>query len=243
MKTFFIHIAKDDGFMIGTLINVAAILAGTALGLLLRRGIPERMRDTVMQGLGLCVILIGVSGAMKTADTMCVIVSIVAGGLLGSAVNIEHRLNQLGDLAERKLVHGSGGSSFAKGFVTASLVYCVGAMAIVGAMDSGLRGDHSTLIAKAALDGVSAIFFASTMGAGVGLSALAVLVYQGAIALLAGWLSPLLTDAVINEMSAVGGLLIIGIGLNMLYDKHLSVGNLLPAIFIPMAYLPLSALF
>ena len=101
MKTFFIYIAKDDGFMIGTLINVAAILAGTALGLLLRRGIPERMRDTVMQGLGLCVILIGVSGAMKTADTMCVIVSIVAGGLLGSAVNIEHRLNQLGDLAER----------------------------------------------------------------------------------------------------------------------------------------------
>ena len=105
--------------MIGTLINVVAILAGTALGLLLRKGIPEHMRETVMQGLGLCVILIGVSGAIKTADTMCVIVSIVAGGLLGSAVNIELRLNQLGDLAERKLVRGSGGSGFAKGFVTA----------------------------------------------------------------------------------------------------------------------------
>lgn len=230
--------------MIGTLINVVAVLAGTALGLLLRKGIPERMRETVMQGLALCVVLIGVSGAIKTGDTMCVIVSMVVGGLLGSAVNIEKRLDQLGALAERKLVRSQGeGSTFAKGFVTASLVYCVGAMAIVGAMDSGLRGDHATLIAKSALDGVSAIFFASTMGAGVGLSALAVLVYQGAIALLATWIAPLLTDPIINEMSAVGSLLIIGIGLNMLYDKHIAVGNLLPAIFVPMLYVPLSALF
>ena len=226
--------------MIGTLINVAAILAGTALGLLLRKGIPERLRDTVMQGLGLCVLLIGASGALKTADTMCVIISIVVGGLLGSAVNIEHRLDQLGQYAERKL-GGAGG--FSNAFVTASLVYCVGAMAIVGAMDSGLRGDHATLIAKSALDGVSAIFFTSTMGAGVALSAAAVLIYQGAIALLATWIAPLLTDPIINEMSAVGGLLIIGIGLNMIYDKHISVGNLLPAIFVPMAYIPIVSLF
>lgn len=229
--------------MVGTLINAAAILAGTALGLLLRKGIPERMRETVMQGLALCVILIGVSGAIKANDTMCVIVSMVVGGLLGSAVNIERRLDQLGSLAERKLIKGDQSGSFAKGFVTASLVYCVGAMAIVGAMDSGLRGDHSTLIAKSALDGVSAIFFASTMGAGVGLSALAVLVYQGAIALLATWIAPLLTDPIINEMSATGSLLIIAIGLNLLYDKHISVGNLLPAIFVPMAYVPLATLF
>jgi len=229
--------------MIGTLINVAAIIAGTVLGLVLRKGIPERMRSTVMQGLGLCVLLIGVSGAIKTGDTMCVIISMVVGALIGSAVNIEARLNALGELAERKFVKGKENGSFAKGFVTASLVYCVGAMAIVGAMDSGLRGDHSTLIAKAALDGVSAIFFASTMGAGVGLSALAILIYQGAIALLAGWLSPLLTDVIINEMSAVGSLLIIAIGLNMIYDKHLSVGNMLPAIFVPMAYIPLMNLF
>lgn len=229
--------------MIGTLINFAAIIAGTALGLLLRKGIPERMRETVMQGLGLCVLLIGVSGAIKTGDTMCVIVSMVVGGLLGSAVNIEHLLDQLGTFAERKLLNGRSDSTFAKGFVTASLVYCVGAMAIVGAMDSGLRGNHATLIAKSALDGVSAIFFASTMGAGVGLSAVAVLVYQGAIALLATWIAPILTDPIINEMSAVGSLLIIGIGLNMLYDKHIAVGNLLPAIFVPMAYVPLSALF
>jgi len=119
----------------------------------------------------------------------------------------------------------------------------VGAMAIVGAMDSGLRGDHSTLIAKSILDGVFAIFFTSSLGIGVGLSAVSVFVYQGSIALLAGWIEPLLSDAIITEMSAVGGLLIAGIGLNMIYDKHILVGNMLPAIFLPMAYVPLIALF
>ena len=134
--------------------------------------------------------------------------------------------------------------SIAKGFVTASLVFCVGAMAIVGSMDSGLRGDHSTLIAKSILDGVFAVIFTSSLGWGVGLSALAVLVYQGAIALLAMWIEPLLTTPIITEMSAVGGLLIMGIGLNMVYDKHhIPVGNMLPAIFLPMAYIPLMALF
>ena len=227
--------------MIGTLINMVAILAGSALGLLLRKGIPDRLRDTVMQGLGLCVLLIGASGALKTADTMCVIISIVVGGLIGAAVNIERQLERLGEAAEKKFAHSEGG--FANGFVTASLVYCVGAMAIGGSMDSGLRGDHATLIAKSALDGVSAIFFASALGPGVALSAVAVFVYQGAIALLATWIAPLLTDPIITEMSAVGGLLIIGIGLNMIYDKHISVGNLLPAIFVPMAYIPIMNLF
>lgn len=227
--------------MLGTVVNVCAILLGSALGLLLRKGLPQRLRDTVMQGLGLCVILIGLSGAICTADTMCVIISIVVGGLVGAAVNIEKRLEILGNLAQRKLARG--GDGFARGFVTASLVYCVGAMAIMGALDSGLKGDHATLIAKSALDGISAIIFASTLGPGVAFSALAVLVYQGAITLMAGWLKPLLTDAIVTEMSAVGGLLIVGIGLNMLYDKHIAVGNLLPAIFVPMVYFPLISLF
>lgn len=227
--------------MLGTVVNVCAILLGSALGLLLRKGLPQRLRDTVMQGLGLCVILIGLSSAIGTADTMCVIISIVVGGLVGAAVNIEKRLEILGNLAQRKLARG--GDGFARGFVTASLVYCVGAMAIMGALDSGLKGDHATLIAKSALDGISAIIFASTLGPGVAFSALAVLVYQGAITLMAGWLKPLLTDAIVTEMSAVGGLLIVGIGLNMLYDKHIAVGNLLPAIFVPMVYFPLISLF
>ena len=230
--------------MVGTLINTVAILVGTALGLLLRKGIPERLRETVVQGQGLCVILIGLSGALKTGDTLCMIICMVAGALIGAAINIEKRLNDLGAFLERKVTRGTGETgSVAKGFVSASLLFCVGAMAIVGAMDSGLRGDHSTLIAKSALDGISAIFFASSLGIGVGLSAFAVLIYQGAIALLAMWIEPLLTQAVITEMSAVGGLLIMGIGLNMIYDKHIPVGNLLPAIFLPMLYIPLTGLF
>ena len=229
--------------MVGTLINTVAIVVGTALGLLLRKGIPERMRDTVVQGQGLCVILIGLSGALKSGDTLCLIICMVVGALIGAAINIERRLNDLGAFLERKVARGQGeAGSVAKGFVTASLLFCVGAMAIVGAMDSGLRGDHSTLIAKSALDGISAIFFASSLGIGVGLSAFAVLIYQGAIALLAMWVEPLLTQAVIAEMSAVGGLLIVGIGLNMIDDKHIAVGNLLPAIFIPMLYVPLAGL-
>ena len=230
--------------MVGTLINTVAILVGTALGLLLRKGIPERLRETVVQGQGLCVILIGLSGALKTGDTLCMIICMVAGALIGAAINIEKRLNDLGAFLERKVTRGTGETgSVARGFVSASLLFCVGAMAIVGAMDSGLRGDHSTLIAKSALDGISAIFFASSLGIGVGLSAFAVLIYQGAIALLAMWIEPLLTQTVITEMSAVGGLLIVGIGLNMIYDKHIPVGNLLPAIFLPMLYIPLTGLF
>ena len=189
------------------------------------------------------MILIGLSGALKTGDTLCMIICMVAGALIGAAINIEKRLNDLGAFLERKVTRGTGETgSVAKGFVTASLLFCVGAMAIVGAMDSGLRGDHSTLIAKSALDGISAIFFASSLGIGVGLSAFAVLIYQGAIALLAMWIEPLLTETVITEMSAVGGLLIAGIGLNMIYDKHIPVGNLLPAIFLPMLYIPLTGL-
>ena len=229
--------------MVGTLINTVAILVGTALGLLLRKGIPERLRETVVQGQGLCVILIGLSGALKTGDTLCMIICMVAGAQNGAAINIEKRLNDLGTFLERKVTRGQGETgSVAKGFVSASLLFGVGAMAIVGAMDSGLRGDHSTLIAKSALDGISAIFFASSLGIGVGLSAFAVLIYQGAIALLAMWIEPLLTETVITEMSAVGGLLIAGIGLNMIYDKHIPVGNLLPAIFLPMLYIPLTGL-
>lgn len=230
--------------MIGTLINFAAVIVGTALGLLLRKGIPQRLRDTIVQGQGLCVILIGLSSALKTADVTGIIICMVIGSLLGALINIEGRLDSLGKAIEKRVSPNGEEGSIAKGFVTASLVFCVGAMAIVGSIDSGLRGDHSTLIAKSVLDGVFAIFFTSSLGIGVGLSAVAVLVYQGTIALLAGWIEPLLTTQIITEMSAAGGLLIAGIGLNMVYDKHhIPVGNMLPAIFLPMAYIPFIGLF
>lgn len=238
--------------MIGTLINVVAILLGTAIGLLMRKSIPERLRETIVQGQGLCVILVGLFGTFKAndagvlmqADLTCVIVCTVIGSLLGAWIDVEKRLNDLGSMIEKRFVPNASEGSIAKGFVTASLVFCVGAMAIVGPMNSSLNSDHSTLISKSILDGVFAIFFTSSLGVGVGLSALAVLVYQGLFALLAMWIKPLLNDDMIMQMSAVGGLLIMGIGLNMIYDKHhIPVGNMLPAIFMPMAYLPLVSLF
>lgn len=239
--------------MIGNLINFFAILLGTAVGLLMRKGIPDRLRDTIVQGQGLCVILVGLfstfgadeaSGAVVQADLTCVIVCMVVGSLIGAWIDIEKRLGDLGSYIEKRFIPNAGEGSIAKGFVTASLVFCVGAMAIVGPMNSGLRGDHSTLISKSVLDGVFAIFFTSSLGVGVGLSAFAVLIYQGIFALLAAWIEPLLTPDMLRQMSAVGGLLIMGIGFNMVYDKHhIPVGNMLPAIFLPMAYIPLIGLF
>ena len=229
--------------MIGTIINTALILLGTALGLLLRRGIPERVRTALMSAMGLATVLIGHKGAMGTNDTLCVILCLAFGGALGSALNLELRLEHFGNRIEKHLGNGTEQGSIAKGFVTATLVYCVGAMAIVGSISSALQGDHSTLIAKGIIDGLTAIVFTSTLGIGVGLSAFSVLIYQGLIAILAMWVSPILTPQVITEMSAVGGLLIAAIGLNLIYDKHIPVGNLLPAIFFPIAYVPLAALF
>ena len=230
--------------MIGTLINCVAIMLGSALGLLLRRGMKESIAQTVMQGIGLSVILIGISVAITTGNTLLVIVSMAIGGVAGSLIDIDGKMNRLGAWAQRKLTRGDDeNNTFAKGFVTASLVYCVGAMAVVGALDSGIRGDHSTLIAKAMLDGVTAIVFTSSLGIGVMLSAVPVLVYQGVIALLGNAIAPLLSDVVVNEMSAVGGLLIMAIGVNMLLDKDIKVANLLPAILIPFIYYPIAQLF
>lgn len=220
--------------MIGTLINVAAVILGSIIGLLLHKGLPQHLRDTLMAGMGLCVVLIGLKGALGTENEMIVILSMVAGGCLGVALKIEKRLDSLGQRLQSRFSAG-GDDSFGKGFVTASLMFCVGAMAIVGSMDSGLRGDHSTLLAKSILDGVSSIILSSTLGLGVMLSAVAVLVYQGSIALLAQVVAPVLTARAINEMSAVGGVLIMGIGLNMIRKQHIPVGDLLPAMFVPLA--------
>ena len=230
--------------MIGTLINCAAIILGSAFGLLLRRGMKDSISKTVMQGVGMSVILIGVTGAIETQNTLLVILSMVIGGVTGAWIDIDSRMNRLGAWAQKKLTRGDDeNNTFAKGFVTASLVYCVGAMAVVGSLDSGIRGDHSTLIAKAALDGITAIIFTSSLGIGVMLSALPVLIYQGTIALLGTAIAPLLSDVVVTEMSAVGGLLIMGIGVNMLLDSEIKVANLLPAIIIPFIYYPIAQLF
>lgn len=217
--------------MLGTIVNSAAIVLGGLLGLLFGRALPEKMKSTVIQGIGLAVLLIGVSMALETKNPLIVIASLVLGGLIGEWIDIELRLQQLGDWFERKLSKLKTAGNFSKAFVSTSLIYCVGAMAIMGSLESGLKGNNSILFAKSMLDGISALVFASSLGIGVVAAAIPVFLYQGSITLAAGMLQSVLSSSVIAEMSATGGLLILGIGFNILEIKEIKVGNLLPGIF------------
>lgn len=183
-----------------------------------------------MQGLGLSVLLIGLTMAIKTQNVLIVTISMIVGAVIGEIIDIDGKLNRAGERLSARFQ--SSGGAIGKAFVTTSLVYCIGAMAIIGALQDGLTGDASTLYAKAMLDGTGAVIFTATLGIGVILSIIPVLVYQGAITLLATWLSPLLTEAVICEVTAVGGLLIVGIGLSLLKISQIKIANLLPAVFV-----------
>ncbi|WP_306549621.1 DUF554 domain-containing protein [Desulfobulbus sp.] len=221
--------------MLGTIANALAIIVGGLIGLLFGKGIAKKYKQTILQGVALSVILIGWKSALAADQLLIVIVSMVVGATIGEGLNIEGRLEKLGQWLEARVSAGPG-SSLARGFVTASLVFCVGSMAIVGSLESGLTGNHQTLFAKSILDGVISIVFASTLGAGVLFSSAAVFLYQGLITLAAVFLKPLLAAATVAQMTAVGGLLIVAIGLNMLGMVKIRVGNLLPAIFLPLVY-------
>lgn len=220
--------------MLGTIVNSMAIIVGSLLGIGLKNGIKDEYKNTIMDGIGLSVIIIGIMGGIKSDNIVLVIASIVIGSLIGEIIEIEHRLDKLGYNMEKAF--GKGDDNFSKGFVTASLVYCIGAMAIVGALESGITGNHETLFAKSILDGISAIIFSSTLGIGVAFSAIPVFLYQGGITLLSNLIKDILTPEVILEMSAVGGILIMAIGINILGIKKIKVGNMLPAVFIPIIY-------
>lgn len=224
--------------MLGTIVNSLAIVAGSLLGLLFSKGFADNYKEIILSGVGLSVILIGIKSALTSNDLMVVIFSIIVGAILGEAMKIEKRLEQLGNFLEQRFASPSSSSnSFAKGFVTASLVFCVGSMAIVGSLESGLTGNHQTLFAKSVLDGVTSIVFASAMGVGVIFSGVAVFLYQGLITMTAFSMKSLLVPETIEQMTSVGGLLIMAIGFNMLNVTKIRVGNLIPAIFLPLAYL------
>jgi uncharacterized membrane protein YqgA involved in biofilm formation len=220
--------------LLGTIVNTLTIIVGSLIGLLFRGSIPEKYNRTIMHAIGLAVILIGLKTALKTDAILMVIISLAAGSLLGELLRIEDRLAQLGNWMGKRLSKDSQG--IAKGFVSASLLYCVGAMAIVGSMESGLAGNHQTLFAKSILDGIGSVLFASTLGIGVLFSSISVFVYQGLITLSASFLKQFLVPDVVSQMSAVGGLLILAIGIGLLEIKKIRIGNMLPAIFIPLVY-------
>lgn len=221
--------------MLGTIVNTIAVVVGTIIGLLLKKGLPEKMADTLMKGLGLCTLFLGISGSLKGENSLILILSLVIGTIIGEGIDLEDKINRLGKWLEQKFKSKDGKSvSIAEGFVTASLLFCVGAMTIVGSLQSGLQGNHEMLYNKSMLDFVAAIIFSSTLGIGVMFAGAFVFIYQGSITLLAGWIAPLLSDTVINEMTCVGSVIIIGLALNMIGITKLRIMNYVPAIFIPI---------
>jgi len=212
----------------GTLVNTAAVVAGSLAGAVIGKRLPDRVKSIVMQALGLSVVLIGLQMALSGTRPLLVIGSLLAGAVTGELMNIEGAVEALGNWLKRRF--RSDSSTFVQGFVTASILYCTGAMVIVGSIRDGTVGDPSILYVKSLLDGVASVAFASSLGLGVAFSALSVLVVQGSITLLASQLTFLQEPAVIEAVTATGGLLILGIGLNILEIAKIRVGNLVPAL-------------
>lgn len=229
--------------MLGVLVNVAAVVVGGLLGVLLKKGIPQKVEQCVMAALGLCVLVIGVDGAISGMETLVVIISLVLGTIFGSILDIDKQINRLGDYVNKK-ISADGTISVAEGFVAATLLFCVGAMAVVGSINSGLRGDHTMLFTKSILDFFSAIMLAVSLGGGVMLSGLSILVFQGAIALLAGVLEPILAavPGSVEQISCVGSIMIMAIGTNLMGVTKIKVANMLPGIVLTPVVLWISQL-
>lgn len=231
---------------LGTIVNVLAIVVGGLLGLLLKGGLKERFRDIMTQACGLAVVFIGAAGAFEmifsvegngltSNNTMLIVISLVLGGLAGELINIEKRLDTVGDKL-KKAVKAGNDNRFVDGFVTASLIFCIGAMAICGPIDEALTGDSTTLFIKAILDGIIVTVLASVYGVGAIFSALSVAVYQGIFTVFGFFISDFISDALVMTLSGVGSVLIFAVGLNLLRPKSIRVGNFLPALFVPVIY-------
>lgn len=227
--------------MLGPLVNAASIVICALMGRFVLKGLPGRFESIIKTAIGLSIVYIGISGAMDNERVMLLIFSMVIGSVMGEILDIDKGMNRLGQWTERCL--GMTEGNFAKGFINASILFCTGSMAIVGGMNSGLLGNHEMLFAKSILDGVISIVFASSMGLGVAFSAVPVLIYEGGIALGAGFVKDWMTPEIIREMSAVGSLLIAGIGFNFLMERQIKVANMIPAIFLPWLFLAVENAF
>lgn len=227
--------------MLGTIVNAIAIVAGGLLGLLFRGGIPEKYNRTIMHAISLAVLVIGIKGALKSDDLLVVIFSLAIGSLAGEFLGIEERLESLGKSLEQRFAKNDNG--FYQGFITSTLLFCVGSMAIVGSLESGLTGNHQTLFAKSALDGITSIILGSTFGLGVVFSSGPVFLYQGFITMAAVLVKPFLLPQVVAQMSSVGGVLIMAIGFNLLGTAKIRIGSMLPAVFLPLIWFALKGLF
>ena len=220
---------------LGTIANALAIIGGTLIGIVLRRGLPEKWQQTIMQGVALCIFVIALQMALKTGNIVICVVSLVIGSIIGEALDIDGHLQRLGNYLANKFYCGADGSVAAKiaeGFISATLIFCIGAMAVVGALQDGLKQDATILYAKATLDGIISVILAANLGIGVAFSSVSVFLYQGALTMLAGFLQPVMTEAVLNEVTACGGVLIMAIGINSLKLLEIRISNQLPAVLV-----------
>lgn len=220
--------------MLGNILNVVAIIVGGLLGAFLKEGIKENHKDIIIGALGLSALVMGITSAIKTENLILMIISLIVGSLLGESLDIEHRMDGIGEKLSKAL--GKEDSDISRGLVTSTLVFCIGAMAIMGPLEAGLNNDNSVLYVKAILDGITALIFASNLGIGVVFSAVPVFIYQSSITLLAFYIKDFISPDLILELSAVGGVLIMAIGLNLLDLKKMRVGNMLPSVLIPVLY-------
>ena len=216
----------------GTIVNTLAIIAGAMIGVIAKKAIPQRMGDLVMSAISIVVMVLGVQFGIASSNILIVIVSLVVGGIIGEWIDIDRRLDDFGVRIQSRMKGGD--SNFSAAFVSTTLIYCVGSMAILGSIESGINGNHTILYTKSLMDGISAIFFASTLGAGVIFSGISVFIYQGILTVLAGYIGPYLSPEVVTEMSASGGKLLIALSFTILGIKKIKVANLLPAIFLPV---------
>ncbi len=219
--------------MLGVIVNVGTVLLGSLVGLFLKRGIPEKVTEALMIGIGLCTLFIGISGALQGENTLVLILSMAIGTVIGTLLDIDRQLNRLAAYVETRFKQKDGQVTVAEGFVTASLLFCVGAMTIVGSLQAGLTGDCEMLYTKATLDLISSCVLSASLGIGVLLADAFVLVFQGGLVLLAGFIAPFLTDYAIGEMTCAGSVLIIALGLNLIGVTKIKVANYLPVILIP----------
>lgn len=220
--------------MLGTIVNSLAIVVGGLIGFFFKNIIPPKLSDSLLKASAMAVIAVGIKLSLVGEDLTLMIVAIILGTLIGELIDIEGRLDNLGAMVESKFKNKE--SNITQGFVSCTLVYCVGSMAIVGSIQSGLTGNHEILFSKAVLDGIISITMAVSMGIGVVFSSISVFLYQGSITILAQFLQSVLSDAVVSEMTSIGGVMIMAIGLNFLEIKRIKVGNMIPAVFIPIIY-------
>ena len=223
--------------MLGVLINVITVIIGSSIGLLFKKGIPEKVSHAAMVGLGACTVYIGITGSLSGENVLILIAAVVLGAIIGTLLNIDGGISALAEKVETKFKKDGSNVSIAEGIISATLLFCVGSMTVTGSIQAGLTGDNSVLITKAMLDLVSSMMLASSLGIGVLLSAVAVFVIQGGLVLLAGMLAPVMSVSAINEMTCAGSILIIMIGTNLMGITKIKVADYLPAIlFAPVIY-------